>query len=215
MDESSEVLERVRVREAAGVFHTRQAINDAVEDLLLNGFDRADIDELASIDKVDERLRVYVAAEEAADVAQVPREPVFTRDDITATIVVIASIAGAAIGLAVAFGVFASGGSGRSAAIWGAVVGLAAGGAAGLVMARQFRRDDLHGLEWIEDDRGRVLWVRVRSAEQAAMALDILRRNGGRAVRVHEIEIEKSAEDVPLSSLRPDPWLGSEPLGHP
>ena len=43
----------------------------------------------------------------------------------------------------------------------------------------------------------------------------LLERNGGHAVRVHEIEIEKRTEDLPLSSLRPDPWLGSEPLGHP
>jgi hypothetical protein len=40
------------------------------------------------------------------------------------------------------------------------------------------------------------------------MAL-LLRRNGGHAIRTQEIEIEKRAEDLPLSSLRP------ELLGHP
>jgi hypothetical protein len=32
---------------------------------------------------------------------------------------------------------------------------------------------------------------------------------------VHEIEIDKRFEDIPLSSLVLDPWLGSEPLGKP
>jgi hypothetical protein len=67
----------------------------------------------------------------------------------------------------------------------------------------------------MELERGIVLWVRVRTPEQEAKAQEILQRNGGRAVRIHEIEIEKRAEDLPLSSLRPDPWLGSEPLGRP
>jgi hypothetical protein len=209
------VLERTKVREVAGVFHSRHAIEAAVEDLLLNGFDRADIDRLASLDEVSQRFKVYVGPEEAADLTSTPRLPVFTRDDVTLTLVVAASLIGAAAGTAVAFGVITSEGSDSSAAILGTLVGLGAAGVAALVMVRVFRREDLRGLEWMEFDRGLVLWVRVRSPEQEAKAQDILQRNGGRAVRVHEIELEKHVEDLPLSSLRPDPWLGSEPLGHP
>ena len=87
--------------------------------------------------------------------------------------------------------------------------------AAALVTSRTFRSDELRGLESLQTHYGIVLWVRVHSAEHEAKAQDILRRNGGRAVRVHEIEIEKRADDLPLSSFRPDPWLGSEPLGRP
>jgi hypothetical protein len=36
---------------------------------------------------------------------------------------------------------------------------------------------------------------------------------GSRAIRVHEIELEKRPEEIPLSTLRPDPWLGNERLG--
>jgi hypothetical protein len=61
--------------------------------------------------------------------------------------------------------------------------------------------------------RGLVLWVRVRSLDGEDKAQKILRQLGGRAIRVHEIEIEKHPEEIPLSSLRPDPWLGSERLG--
>jgi hypothetical protein len=209
VESSSDVLERTKVREVAGVFHSRQALEDAVEDLLVNGFDRTDIDQLASFDEFLRRLPVPLAPEEAADLTTTPRQPVFTRDDVTLTLVITVSLIGAIAGSTVAYGVITAGGSNSSAAIFGTLAGIAVGGAVGLVMARVFRRDDF------EFDRGVVLWVRVRSPEQEAKAQDILLRNGGRAVRVHEIEIEKRTEDLPLSSLRPDPWLGSEPLGRP
>jgi hypothetical protein len=199
----------------AGVFYSRRAIEAAVDDLLLNGFDRADIDRLASLDEVRRRLRVYVSSEEVADLAHAPRQPVFTRDDITVAFVCTASVIGAAIGTIVVFQVLAAGGSDTAAWILGVLCGLAAGGIAGLLLARVFRRDDQRGLEDLEFARGVVLWVRVHSAEHEAIAQEILRRQGGRAVRVHEIEIEKLPDDLPLSSLRPDPWLGGEPLGRP
>jgi hypothetical protein len=215
VDSSADVLERTKVREVAGVFHSRRAIEATFDDLLLNGFDRADIDRIASLDEVRRRLKIYVSPEEAADLTPTPREPMFTRDDITAARVTAVSLTAAVVGTAVAFGIIASGGSDSSAAIVGMLVGLAAGAVAALVMTRVFRREDMRGQEWLQFERGVVLWVRVRSAEREALAQDILRRNGGRAVRVHEIDIEKHADDLPLSSLRPDPWLGSEPLGHP
>ena len=62
---------------------------------------------------------------------------------------------------------------------------------------------------------GIVLWVRVRTPDQEDRAQQILRQNGGQAIRIHEIEVEKHPEDIPLSSLRPDPWLGNERLGRP
>jgi hypothetical protein len=215
VENSSDVLERIRVREVAGVFHSREAMEDTVEDLLLNGFDRTDIDRKAAEDEVRKRIQFYVAAEELADVGPVPRAAVFTRDDITATLVACVSVVGAAAGLATGFGMINAGGSPLSAAILATLVGLGTGGIAGLMLARAFRREQVQGLEWIEDERGRILWVRVRSAEREAMAQEILRRHGGKAVRVHEIEIDKRTDDLPLSSLRPDPWLGSEQLGHP
>jgi hypothetical protein len=213
--DAQDVLEKVRAREVAGVFYSREAIERAVEDLLMNGFDRADVDRLASLDEVRKRLRLYMAPEELADLSPAPRQPVFTQDDITIALVVTVSLVGAAAGMAAAFGVLVAGGGAGSALVVGAVIGIVAGAMTGMVMARVFRREDQRGLEWLQFDRGVVLWVRVRSPEQEAKAIEVLRRNGGRAVRVHEIEIEKRLEDLPLASLRPDPWLGSEPLGQP
>ena len=58
-----------------------------------------------------------------------------------------------------------------------------------------------------------VLWVRVRSPEQEERAQRILSEHGGEAVRVHEIEIEKRTDEIPLSTIKPDPLLSDEPLG--
>jgi hypothetical protein len=70
------VLDRVKVREAAGVFRSRAALEAAVDALLRACFDRADNDFMASADAVREKLgAVYVAAEELADV---PRAPGFS-----------------------------------------------------------------------------------------------------------------------------------------
>ncbi len=215
MDSTSDVLERIKVREVAGVFHSRRTLDAAIEDLLSAGFDRADIDELASLDEVYKRFKTYIAAEEMADLTPTPRQPIVTRDDITLGVILTSSLVAVAGGIIAALIDVASGGGGWSAGITGTFLGLVAGGIAAMMLPRIFRRDHLRGLDWMQFDRGVVLWVRARSGEREAMAQDILRRNGGRAVRVHEIEIEKRTDDLPLSSFRPDPWLGSEPLGRP
>jgi hypothetical protein len=44
MNASDPVLDRERVREVAGVFYSREALDAAADKLLLSGFDRSDID---------------------------------------------------------------------------------------------------------------------------------------------------------------------------
>ena len=152
----------------AGVFHSRQAVEAAFEDLLLNGFDRADIDRLASLDEIRRQLKIYVPPEEAADHTHTPRRPIFAPDDLTASVAVTGSLVGAAVGVAVVFIVLASGGEGWSAGLAGMLAGIGAGWIGALLPARMFRRDQLRGLDWIEFDRSVILWVRVRSAEREA-----------------------------------------------
>ena len=54
-----------------------------------------------------------------------------------------------------------------------------------------------------------------RSPEEEAKAKETLIGHGAEAVRLHEIQIEKRLEHLPLHSLRADPWLGEEPLTRP
>jgi hypothetical protein len=51
-----DVLDRMRTREMTGVFHARKALVDAAEELLVAGFDRADIDISAPADELQRRL---------------------------------------------------------------------------------------------------------------------------------------------------------------
>jgi hypothetical protein len=93
----------------------------------------------------------------------------------------------------------------------GAIVG-------GIVLTRvrrRLQRERTMGLDKLSEANGLLIWVRARSPEKEAQAREILVRHGGQAVHVHEIELPKRLEDLPLHSLRPDPWLGDERLGQP
>src|SRR5256885_14711364 len=93
---SDTVLGRARVREVTGIFHSRGALDVAAGELLLMGFDRADVDVVASLDEIRKRLGApYVASEELADVPQTPRRPFIAGEDVTVFKVVIASTLGA------------------------------------------------------------------------------------------------------------------------
>jgi hypothetical protein len=199
-----------------GVFHSRAALDVAAGELLLMGFDRADVDVVASIDEIRKRLGApYVAAEELADVPRVPRRPFIAGEDVTVFKVVIASTLGAIAAGATVLLMSLSGASSGETGVTAALVGIVAAGVSFLLAVRILGRDEAQGLDDLMAARGLILWVRVRSPEQEALAQEILRAHRAQAVRVHEIELEKHPDDLPLGTVRPDPWLGSEPLGHP
>jgi hypothetical protein len=207
------VLERVKILEVAGVFRRRDALDAAAGALLLSGFDRADIDMVAGGDAL-ERFGVHVPVEELPDLPGVPRRPLIARADLTEVLALVLGILiffGAAAGAAV---VISSGGN----PLWtgaAAVVGAAAAGGVGVLIARALGRRHARGLETQTAASDLVLCVRVRSPEDEMKAQQILLGHGAEAVRPHEIEIEKRLEDLPLHSLRADPWLGDEPLARP
>jgi hypothetical protein len=65
MRSTDDAIERAKLREVAAIFHSDEALEAAVEALLLAGFDRADIDRLADLDEVHRRIGlIYVAHEE-------------------------------------------------------------------------------------------------------------------------------------------------------
>jgi hypothetical protein len=68
---SDDVLDKVRTREVTGVFHSRKALVDAAEELLVAGFDRADIDVSASFDELQRRLSYgAIPAPDIVDVSE-------------------------------------------------------------------------------------------------------------------------------------------------
>ena len=200
----SGVLETVKVHEVAGVFRSREDLDGAVDDLLLAGFDRADIDLMASRDAVREKLgKIYIATEELPDIRSVPRQVYVARHEATGALVLVAGVLTTVGVTAAALSIVASGGALALALAASAI------GGTGVLIARHLGRERAKELETQMTAGGLVLWVRTRSAERDAKAQQILRNHGAEAVRVHEIEIEKRLEDVPFGSL----LLGDERLG--
>jgi|SRR5579872_7342925 len=217
MDRSADqAIERAKVREVAAVFHSPEALEAAVEDLLEAGFDRADMDRLGDLDELRKRLGpVYVAHEELADLPQAPRQPVLLSEDIATTMVVVVSVLASFGGVIAALLVFGFRGGTVAAVITGLLAAAVAGGIGALLTWRFLKPPRSRALEAHLAERGIVLWVRTRSPDLEDKAQEILHLHGGTAIRIHEVELDKTPEDIPLSSLRPDPWLGDERLGRP
>lgn len=214
MPEEDDVLERRVIREVAAVFHREEILEDAIQALLLAGFDRGDIDIMGDIETVRRRLgALYVPPEEIADVPGAPRRAYIARDDIaTAT----AGVAGMLFYLGAATAamtVVASGGSLALVAAAAAAAGTVGAGI-GAAAIHLLGKKQAEELELQLMAGGIVVWVRVRYPEKEAQAQEILAKFGGEAIRVHEIEIDKRLADLPLSKFKPDPWLGGEPLAH-
>jgi hypothetical protein len=213
---SDDILERIRTREVTGVFHSRKALATAIQDLLVAGIDRADIDISASLDELARRLNYQsIPSADLADLPITARQPFTGDDDVLSTEAVVGSVAGCIGAIAMAFYLVTRDIGPLSIGIFSVLIGLVVGGAAMLWVRRLLRRERVRGLEKLSEAQGLLVWVRVRSPEKEAEAQEILTRHGGKAVHIHEIELAKTPEDLPLHSLRPDPWLGEERLGQP
>jgi hypothetical protein len=213
---SDDILERTRTREVTGVFHSRKALIAAAEELLLSGIDRADLDVSASFDELERRLNyASIPAADLADIPTAARRPLLGNDDELVAKAVAGSVAGCAAAVAVALLLVTEDINPLLVVILAVLCGLVAGGAAILVVHRRLHRERVRGLEKLAEANGLLIWVRVRSPEKEAQAQEVLMRHGGEAVHVHEIELARRTEDLPLHSLRPDPWLGDERLGQP
>jgi hypothetical protein len=213
MDQSNDtVIERVRVREVAGIFRSRDELDATVDALLESGFDRADI-AVSTRHAARQKLGIDIPPEDIPEIPVVPRRPFFGPADVTLVVgmgIGILICAGAALG---AFAVVVSGGSSAAAAL-AALVGGTIVGSVGAWIVRRLRREHLPEIDVPNMVGELVLFVRVRSSERETKAWEILAAHGAEALRVQEMEIDKRLQDVPLSSLRVDPWLGEERLGH-
>jgi hypothetical protein len=136
-------------------------------------------------------------------------------DDVLITEVVVGSIVGCVGAIALAFYLVAQDMRPLTVGVLSVLSGFIVGGAAALVARRRLRRERTLGLEKLSEAHGLLIWVRVQSPEKETEAQEILMRQGAEAVHVHEINLAKRPDDLPLHALRPDPWLGDERLGQP
>jgi hypothetical protein len=211
-----DILDRTRTREVTGVFHSKKTLELAAQDLLTAGVDRADIDVSASSDELGRRLNYQaIPPPDLADLPTAPRQPFTGGDDLVVAEAVAGSVAGCAVAVVVAALLVAWGLSPPLIGVVAVLCGFAAAGVAVFRVRRRLLRERYLGLENSAEWNGLVMWVRVRSPEIEAAAQEILVRHGAEAVHIHEIDLAKTSEDLPLYTLRPDPWLGDERLGRP
>ncbi len=207
------VLERVKIREVAGVFPSRAVAIPAIDDLLLAGCDRADIDVVAEHHNAHNRIgSIPIPAVQLADMPDARRQEFVAPEDIAAIIalcVAIMSCLGAMIGAVSAI----AAGQTTTRSVTYVIVGAIVGCGLGFVIARYLGGRWRQPIATPSGTDGLIVWVHVRTPDREQKAHHILQLRGVDAVRVHEVEIEKRAENIPLSSLRPDPWLGDERLG--
>lgn len=173
------------VREAVSVFDSEDALQGAIDDLLSNGFDRAEISLLAGSESVEKRLgHAYRRVSDIEDDISAPRIAYVAEEDVgNAEGAVIGGLiyVGAMVGM---IPVVASGGA-LAAALAGLVVGGGGGAALGTLLARLIGKD--HG-EYVADQLehgGLALWVRVWNKGDERRAVQILKAHSGKDVHVH------------------------------
>ena len=175
------------VREAVGVFHDEPSLQNAVDELLVAGFDRSSLSLLASEHAVEEKLgHRYDKVAELEDDTSVPRIAYVGKDSrIEGESAAISGLA--YIGAVGAAGAILAAGGTIAAAIFLAAT---AGGIGGLIGAILAKYMDEHHAKYLQEqlDRGGLLlWVSVHGAEQERRACEILRRCSGDDVHLHDL----------------------------
>lgn len=209
---SDDILDVMRTREVTGVFQARKALDAAADDLLVAGFDHADIDVSAPLDELERGINYQsIPPADLADMPTTPRRAFMGEDDVLGAQAVAGSVAGCIGAAAVAFFLLVGGAGPLAAGICAVLSGVVVGMIAVIRVRHRLYRERTLGLEQQSEAQGLLIWVRVRSPEKEAEAQEILLRDGGEAVHVHEIELAKRLEDIPL----PAALLGDEQVGRP
>ncbi|MFP4537147.1 MAG: hypothetical protein ACLFPA_02490 [Dichotomicrobium sp.] len=175
------------IREAVAVFDTAESLQEAIDDLMISGFDRAELSLLAARHTVeDKRGHNYTKVTELEDDPDVARCCYVCKESIgDAEGGLIGGPLYAAAGLAAGM-VFASGGT-MTAAIAGATLAGGAGGLIGGVLAKLVGDRHARRLKEQLEDGGLLLWVRTRETAHEERAIDILKRHSGRDVHIHTL----------------------------
>ena len=175
------------LREAVGYFTTAAALQEAIDELLTSGFNRAELSLLASEDAVKKKLgHIYGSVEEIEDDDQIPRSAYISRESVAAGE---AALIGTPLYIAatLALGVILASGGTLAAAMAGAAAAGGAGGIAGSVLAALLGNERAKLVEEQLDHGGLLLWVRTWNDADEKRASDIMARHSGHDVHIHTV----------------------------
>lgn len=173
------------VREAVAVFDNAQALQNAIDELLSSGFDRAEISLLArEADVVAKLGHKFRKLSELEDDPSVPRVAYVSTEAIgDGKGALIGTLM--YIGAGLLMGPVAAAGGTLAAIVAAAALGGGAGGLAGSRLAQLLGDQRAQHIQEQLDHGGLLLWVRTWDAEQENLAVQILNRHSGRDVHVH------------------------------
>lgn len=175
----------VTVIETVAVFKTADSLQGAIDDLMMSGFDRADLSLLGAEKSVEEKLgHSYRTVAELEDDESVPRTFYVAPEAIgdAEGALIAAPLYVAALGAAIV--ILAYGGR-LVVAIAGSIV---AGGAGALIGVFLAKKVGGHHARYIREQLahgGLLLWVRTRNVRSMKRAVAILFNHAGRDVHVH------------------------------
>lgn len=174
-------------REAVGVFEVAKTLQAAIDDLLLAGFDYADLSLLASETAVEQKLgHAYQKVEELEDDPNVPvANFVSTESRGDAEGALIGAPLYAAGGIAIAFATGA--GASLAATVLAALAAGGAGAAFGTVLAGMIEKHHADYLAEQLKHGGLLLWVRTCDDAHEAKATEIMSKHSAHDVHAHTI----------------------------
>lgn len=187
-------------REAVGVFRSEEELQAVIDDLLSSGFDRADLSLLASMNSVRTQpghgADAVPMLEDDPDVSTmgfISEEAISQAESAVFSGFVYVGA------LAALIPVVASGAA-LAAALLAVGLGGGAGGAIGAVLARVIGRHHAAAMEEQLTGGGLVLWVRTSNRTDEQRAMEILVKNSGMDVHLHDLS-EPQQENVPSGKV--------------
>lgn len=179
-------MEFADMREAVGVFGNEKSMRAAADELMVSGFDRADLSILSREKTVERGLgHSYDRVSELEDDPDVATRAYIGTDSLTeakAAIVAVPCFIGA---VAVAGALTASGSSTLEILLWAVVAGII-GGLVGSIFANIVSKRQGDYLREQLKHGGIALWVRTVDVEHEKRACDILKRADGTDIHVHD-----------------------------
>lgn len=178
-----------QTREAVGLFHDDKKRQDAADELLINGFNHADLSLLAAHRTVETQLGGRY--ERVADLEDNPRvafQAFVDSDSRTEGKGVLMGGLFYVGAMAAAGMVVASGGTVAALAI-GIAAGGGAGGVIGAVLARFLEKRHAQALQEHLDKGGLLLWVHTIDEAHERTAIEILRRHDAEDAHVHTLPV--------------------------
>ena len=173
------------VREAVGVFKTADSLQEAIDEFLSSGFDRAELSLMASEQAVEQKLgHKYRKVSELEDDDAVPRVAYVSPESI-------GDAEGALIGgllyIGVGVGAVLASVGALATAITGGALGGGAGAVIGSVLAKLVGDHHARDLKEQLDHGGLLLWVRTWDEARENRAVSILKKHSGFDVHVHAV----------------------------